>query len=441
MKRRFLLLPLFAIALASTLASPSPVLAQAHGKAKLLDRVLVVVNDGVITESELAARVAEVKRQLAARHIKPPARNVLQQQIMDRMILEKIELQQASKAGITVSDAQVDTAIQNLAQRNHLSVKRFYQAAKDEGLQRAALRRNIRQQIKIAQLIDREVRDKVTVSDNEVDSFLAEQKRQGGGGEQFNLSHIFIPVPESANEVTRARALGLIRAIRAKIREGASFEQMALSYSKGPAALQGGGLGWRGAGQLPNSLLKAVRKLKPGQLSPIIPGSNGYHLLRLNARRGGKQDNIVLQTHVRHILIRPSEIRTPQQAKAIAELLRRRILAGESFAKLAKSESDDPVSGSRGGDLGWVSPGQMVPEFEAAMDKLKPGKISQPVRTRYGYHLIEVLARRTKDVGKQRQRLEARQQILQRKTEERLQEWQRNLRDEAYVDVLASPGS
>ncbi len=441
MKHHFLLLPCIAAILALAFTWSSPVAARTQDQPQLLDRVLVVVNDDVITESELATRIAAVKGQLAARRIKLPPENILRQQVMDAMILERLELEVAKKQGITVSEAQVDVAIQDLAQRNHMSVSRFYLAAQKEHIDRAALRTDIRHQITVSQLIDREVRDKIVVSDNEVDAFLADQKLHGGGGEEFNLSHILIPVPERANEQAQARALQLIRAIRRKILSGGSFEQYALSYSKGPTALQGGALGWRGAGQLPAPLLKAVRNLKPGQLSAIIPSANGYHLLRLNARRGGKLDSKVLQTHARHILIRPTEIRTPEQAKQLAKLLRARILAGESFAALAKSESDDPVSGAHGGDLGWITPGQMVPEFEAAMNKLAPGQISEPVRTRYGYHLIEVLGRRTKDVGEERKRLEARNQILQRKTEERLQEWQRELRDEAYVEVLSAPNS
>ncbi|MEJ2107595.1 MAG: peptidylprolyl isomerase [Acidiferrobacteraceae bacterium] len=441
MKFRLLFPPLFAAILLFPHPWSTNAAARAAANPTLLDRVLVVVNDDVITESELAARVAAVKRQLAARRIKLPPENVLRQQVMDSMILERIELDRAKKLGISVDDAQIDHAIEDLAKRNRMSVSQFYRHARQDHMDRKSLREDIRNQIIISQLVQREVRDKVTVSEHEVDAFLRDQKQHGGGGEEFNLSHILIPVPDSANRETRQRARMLAQEIRAKVMQGGSFEQYALRYSKGPTALQGGVLGWRKAGQLPGVLLKAVRALKPGQVSRVIAGSNGYHLLRLNARRGGKLDNKVTQTHVRHILIRPSAIRTPAQSEQLAKLLRARILAGESFANIARADSDDAASGSHGGDLGWVTPGQMVPEFEAAMNKLKPGQISQPVRSRYGYHLIEVLGRRQKDIGKERKRVSARQQIAERKNEERLQEWQRQLREEAYVEVLASPDS
>jgi peptidyl-prolyl cis-trans isomerase SurA len=441
MKYRFPVLPLLAATLLFPLSGSLNGVAHAAAVPTLLDRVLVVVNDDAITESELAARIAAVKRQLAARRIKLPPENVLRQQVMDSMIMERIELDKAKKLGIQVTDAQLDDAIDNLAQRNHMSVANFYRHAERDHIDRKTLREDIRKQIIIAHLVQREVRDKVTVSEHEVDAFLEDQKKHGGGGEEFNLSHILIPVPEAADSDTRQRARALAREIRAKVKQGGSFEQYALHYSKGPNALQGGALGWRKAGQLPGVLLTAVRALKPGQVSRVIAGSNGYHLLRLNARRGGKLDTKVTQTHVRHILIRPSAIRSPAQAKQLAQLLRARILAGESFANIARADSDDAASGSHGGDLGWVTPGQMVPEFEEAMNKLKPGQISQPVHSRYGYHLIEVLARRQKDIGEERQRLSARQQIAERKNEERLQEWQRDLRAEAYVEVLASPDS
>ena len=268
-----------------------------------------------------------------------------------------------------------------------------------------------------------------------MENFLSEQYKRGANV-KYDLSHILIAVGDSASSAERKQAAILANEIRQKLLAGESFEKLAITHSKGPNALKGGALGWREAGRLPDSFIKALNSVSVGEVTAVLEGTNGYHILRLNNKSGGTTGAVVKQTQVRHILLKPSEIQTIDQATKKLKHLRERILAGEKFEVLARAHSEDPGSGSQGGSLGWMSPGQLVGEFEKAMARLKPGEISQPVRTRFGVHLIQVTDRRSKDVGGERQRLTARQQIHARKAEEKLQSWLRELRDQAYVEII-----
>jgi len=401
-----------------------------------LDRILVVVNDEVITQSELDSRLKDVERRIAAQNIQAPPEDVLRKQVLERLILEHLQLQVAKQLNIQVSHARLDQALQNIAQQNHLSLPDLYKTLGKEGIEPAKFREQIRNQLVIHQLLDQEINDRITVSESEVDNFLANKDNREGGTE-YNISHILIPIPDSATPDVIQKAKRKAEDLLKQLRAGGNFEQAAIANSQGENALEGGNLGWKKSGQLPQLFVDALKTMQPGDISNVLRSPNGFHILKLNARRGGNEVQTVTQTHVRHILIRTNELVTPQEARARLEQLRARIENGEDFAALAKANSQDPVSASNGGDLGWVSPGQLVPEFEKAMNALKINEISAPVQTPYGFHLIQVLGRRVKDVTSERNEASARQQIQARKADERYEQWMRQLRDEAYVEYLS----
>ncbi|MHB8454044.1 MAG: peptidylprolyl isomerase [Acidiferrobacterales bacterium] len=400
-----------------------------------IDRILVVVNDDVITESELDSQMKDVERRIAAQKLQAPPENVLRKQVLERLIIEHLQLQIAKQLDIKVSDARVDKALQTIAQQNHTSLPALYKTLGTEGIEPVRFRQQIHNQLIIQQLLDREINDRVTVSQSEVDNFMANKANRDGGTE-YNISHILIAIPDSASPEVIQKAHRKAEDLLKELRGGENFEQLAIANSQGEKALEGGNLGWKKSGQLPQLFVDALIKMKPGDISDVLRSSNGFHILKLNARRGGGNTQTVTQTHVRHILIRTNELVTPQDARNRLEQLRARIENGEDFAALARANSEDPGSRSNGGDLGWVSPGQMVPQFEKAMDALKINEISAPVQTPYGFHLIQVLGRRVKDVTSERNEASAREQIHERKADERYEQWVRQLRDEAYVDYL-----
>jgi peptidyl-prolyl cis-trans isomerase SurA len=405
-----------------------------------LDRIMVVVENSAIMQSEVEARMRSARRNLVQRKIALPPNEILERQVIEAMVLEQLQVDTAKRRGIQVSEAEVTQAMESVARQNGMSLPAFLAKVKKDGVSKNQLRKDIRRQLLIRQLVDREINREIQVSESEVDNFLSEQG-QRGADQDFNLSHILIAVGESAPSTERKQARELANQIREKLLAGESFEKMAISYSKGPNALKGGGLGWREAGRLPDVFVKALESIRPGEITPVLESANGYHLLRLNGKRGGKASGVVTQTNVRHILLKPSEVQTIESATAKLNRLRERALAGEKFDALARTYSEDTGSASQGGSLGWMSPGQLVSEFEKAMDQLKPGEISKPVQTRFGVHLIQVVGRRTQDLSDQRQRLSAKQQIHARKSEERLQQWQRELRDQAYVEIIPDEGS
>lgn len=400
-----------------------------------LDRILAIVNDDVITESELSSRLAQTKRQLALDKIKLPTDEVLRRQLLEHMVMEQLQLQLAERAGIRVTDADVDQALEKIAQSNKMNVTEFRRMLVREGLDLQAHAAQLRSQLTIRQLLEREINNRVTVSESEVEIFL--ETHPQGADVEYHLSHIFLPLPESASpeaiQATRKRADDIQR----RLKEGANFEQLAVTYSQGEGAMSGGAIGWRKAGQLPELFVAPLKDLAPGNVTDILRGPNGFHILRLNNRRGDTPATNVAQTHTRHILLRRSEIQSLEEARTKLLNLRNRIEHGEDFATLAKGNSEDTGSAAGGGDLGWINPGQLVPEFEKAMDALKPGELSQPVRTPFGLHLIQVLERRTQDISKERLQASARNQIHTRKANERYEQWVRQQRDEAFVEYLS----
>jgi len=398
----------------------------------VVDRIVAVVNDEVITERELAARVDFALRQLAQQGTQPPARQVLERQLLERTINDRVQMQHARDTGTRVDDAELDRAMVKIAEQNKMTVAELRTVLAKDNVPYDKFREDIRSEITLSRLREREVAQKIVVTESEVDNFIQSQMAQPGRDE-FNVSHILVSVPEKATpEQIQERRVRAEQAL-AQIKGGADFRQVAAAVSDGPEALQGGLLGWRESSRLPALFLDALRPMQAGQLSELLRSSNGFHILRLNERRGGAAPVLVQQTRARHILIKTNELVSETEARNRILALKERLDNKADFAELARSRSED-TSASRGGELNWLSPGDTVPEFERAMDALKPGEISPPVRSPFGWHLIQVLERRNQDMTKEGQRLNARQTLRERKTDEAYQEWVRQLRDRAYVE-------
>jgi peptidyl-prolyl cis-trans isomerase SurA len=401
-----------------------------------IDRIVVVVNDDVITESELSQRLRETRKQLELEKISAPPDTALRKQLLERMVLERLQLQLATTSGIRISESDVDRAFETVAQRNKLGAEEFRKALAQRGMDVTVYRNQLRDQLTIQQLLEREINNRVTVTDNEVENFLENPQSRADMDVSYQLSHILIGIPETASPEAIQAARKRAEDVHRQLAGGANFEQTAVSQSQGADALKGGNLGWKKAGELPELFLTALKNMSVGGVSEILRSPNGFHILKLNNKRGDSQAEAVTQTHVRHILLRPSEILSLEEARHKLLGLRERIENGDDFAALARAHSDDTGSTANGGDLGWANPGQMVPEFEKAMNALKPDQLSQPVTTSFGLHLIQVLDRRSHDVTQERVFAAARQQIHARKADERYEQWARQLRNEAFVEYL-----
>lgn len=397
-----------------------------------VDRIVAVINEEVITQQELNARVDFALRQLRQQGTQPPAREVIERQLIERLITDRVQMQHARDIGLRIDDAELDRALVRIAEGNKLSLAQIRTTIEKDGVPFEKFREDLRNEITLSRLREREVAQKIVITESEIDNFIQSQQSQGRNDE-YNISHILVTVPENATpeqlQTRRARAEQAL----AQLKAGTDFRQVAAAFSDAPEALQGGLMGWRESNRLPALFLDALRPLKAGELSEIVRSPNGFHILKLNERRGGQAAIMVQQTHVRHILIKTNELVSEAEARNRLLVLKERLDNKADFAELARSRSEDG-SAARGGDLGWLSPGDTVPEFEQAMNALKPGEISQPVRSPFGWHLIEVLERRTQDMTREGQRLNARQALRERKTDEAYQEWVRQLRDRAYVE-------
>jgi peptidyl-prolyl cis-trans isomerase SurA len=399
-----------------------------------LDHIVAVVNKDVITAEELRERQALITQQLEAKNTRMPTEAVLRKQVLEQMIMAKIQLQLAESTGIRVSDEQLNQIVERIAANNHMDLASFRQALENQGHDFASFREQIRNDLIIKQLRDRDVESKVVVSEQEIETELANLEKNKGRDTEYHLAHILIPVPESSrpDEVEKARqkAEGIV----GQLRLGSDFSKMAISVSAGQRALQGGDLGWLKLGQIPAAATSIVQALQVNEISDPIRSSGGFHILKLLDKRDNTTQHIIEQTRARHILINTNQVTTDNQAQQKLIQIRKRILAGEDFATLAKATSDDPGSASLGGDLGWVNPGAMVPEFETEMKKLKPGEISQPFKTRFGWHIVQVISRRQHDDTEAYYKAQARQQLHERKLSEQTIIWLRRIRDEAYVE-------
>lgn len=396
-----------------------------------LDHVVAVVNDDVILNSELEQRVSTVKQQFNGQDSAPPA-NVLRNQVLQQLVLEKIELQMAKTQGIRVSDAQLNEAIASIAQRNNLSVEQFRQNIINEGSSWADARQQIRNQIIIGQVQRANVNRRITITDQEVKNYLNSQ--QGANQVRYQLRNILIALPANPTREQREAAQEKARKLVQQVRNGADFSELAIANSDASNALKGGELGWRQSNELPESIAEAIANLKPGEVSQPVSSNSGFNIMYVEDREGDVQ-KMQKQTKVRHILITTNEIRDKGQAKALIEKLYSQIRNGASFADLARQYSDDSGSGSQGGELGWATPGEMVPAFEKVMNETPINGLSQPFQTRYGWHILQVEDRRSINIANQMNERRARAAIRQRKFNEELDIWLRETRAGAYVEI------
>ena len=413
----------------------SPLLAPAQGTV-LVDRIVAVVNKEVITLSELGAAVASAERQLQRQGTSAPERAVLERQMLERLILDKAQLQMARDTGIRIDELQLDRAVQRIAENNKMTLADFRRALERDNVPWDAWREDLREQIILSRLREREVDEKIQVNDSEIDLFMEGMKAQPDRAE-YNAAHILVRIPEQATPDRIEEARAKAQKAASEARAGADFSNIAAGYSDAPDALEGGSLGWRTHERLPELFAGALVGMKPGEVSEPLRSPAGFHVLKLNDRREtGAAAAPITQTRARHILVRTSEVVSENEARRRLADLRERIVNGSAdFAELARVHSDDTTSAGRGGELEWIYPGDTVPDFERALQDLKPGEVSVPVKTPFGYHLIQVLEHRSTDVSAERRRLDARQVLRERKSEDAYQEWLRQLRDQVYVDL------
>lgn len=418
------LLPLYAQAQTASQRANQP---------QTLDRIVAVVNDGVITQYQLDSRVRSATAQLHRQKVQLPPQDILRRQVLEQMITERAQVQQAKDAGIRIDDAELNQAMDRVAANQKMSTAQLRSTVEKDGMKWGDFREEIRDQMMIARIREREVDAKINVTPGEVDNFLANQTGTGAG-EEVHLAHILIRIPEGASPETlqklRFKAIG----IDEQAKSGRDFSQLAASYSEANDALQGGDLGFRPVDSLPQVMSAAVANLRPGQVSEVVRSPSGFHIVKLIARRGGHALPQVQQTHARHILIKVTEITSESEAKQKIIQVQQRLKAGDDFATLAKLYSQDG-SAQKGGDLGWLYPGDTVQPFEQAMNALKIGEISGPVQSPFGFHIIQVLERRTTDVSQERQRQRAMLALRQRKLEDANLEWVRQVRDRSYVEI------
>lgn len=400
----------------------------------LLDRIVAVINDQVITRRDLDERLKTVSLQMQRQGTPLPPPDVLEKQVLERMIQTRVQLQFARDTGLRIDDAALDSAIGRIASNNKISTQELRALVEKDGINFSKYREDIREEIVLVRLREREVENKIQIADSEIDNFLKTVQQQGGGSEEFNLSHILVRVPEQASpEQLQERRTRTERALE-QIKNGTDFRQVAATVSDAADAVQGGLMGWREFVQLPTLFADAVKGMKPGETSSVLRSAAGFHILRVNERRGQVETALVTQTHARHILIKTSELVSENDARERIIKLLERIENKADFAEVARLQSED-TSASRGGDLGWLSPGDTVPEFEKAMDALKPGEVSSAIRSPFGWHIIQVIERRAQDMSQQQQRLRARQALREQKAEEAYLEWTRQLRDSVFVEL------
>ncbi|RJG04374.1 peptidylprolyl isomerase [Noviherbaspirillum sedimenti] len=429
-------------------AAPLAPAATSPARIRTVDAIVAVVNNEVITQQELADRTDMIARRIAAQGQGQggmPPRAELQRQVLERMIVESAQLQLAKDMNIQVDDTMLDRAVARIAEQNRMTLQQFRSQLEQEGTSFAKFREEIRHEIIMQRLREREVDNRIQISESEIENYLAEDAGAGHSQQEWNLAQILVRIPENASpeqiEQRRQRAEQLLQ----QLKSGADFAKLAAASSDADDALKGGELGWRNQDRLPQLFVDSVASLQPGEVAPLVKSANGFHILKLVGKRtpsvvragagnGAAAPTSITQTHARHILIKVNQIVSSLDAqRRLQELKQRLDNKAATFEELARSNSND-LTASKGGDLGWIYPGDTVPEFERAMDALQPGQISEPIESPFGFHLIQVLERKTEDVSKERKRLVARQVLRERKLEEATQEWLRQVRDRAYVE-------
>lgn len=401
-----------------------------------IDRIVAVVNDDVILESELNNRMRTVQAQLAKQKTQVPDVNALRKQVLERMIMTQLQLQVAERGGVKISDDQLNKAISRIAKQNNVTLAQFRSTLERDNFNFEVFREEMRREMIISRLVQRQVKQRINITDQEVDNFLATNKTQRGSKSEYRLQHILISLPDGASSEQINKAQSEATNLVNSLRGGSDFNQLAAAHSDGGNALKGGDLGWRSHGQLPSLFSELVDNMQAGEISDPVRSPSGFHIIKLTELRntGDTRRHVINQTHARHILVRTNELTSSEDAKTRLGQLKIRIDGGEDFATLARSHSDDRGSAISGGDLGWTSPGDLVKQFEKVMNNLPLNTVSKPFRTPFGWHIVEVLERRSHDDTDKFIRNAARQTIGKRKAEEEKQIWLRRLRDEAYVE-------
>jgi peptidyl-prolyl cis-trans isomerase SurA len=424
---------------AASVKPSSGFLPPASSSAHVIDSIAVVVNDDVITKNEIAARTKAIEARMKASGAPIPDAADLQRQVVEAMIVERAQQQLAKEMGVKVSDQELDRAIGRIAEQQKMSLQDMRNQMEKEGMTYASFREEIRNEIMMQRLREHEVDNKIQISDAEVDTYLAAEQAAAAEHVEINISQIFVRIPENASPEQIAARKARADEVARQLRTGADFAKTAATYSDAPDALKGGEIGWRDPNRLPPLFVEQLLKLSPGQVTNVIRSNTGFHLIKLvDKRRPADADKdkatAQQQTHARHILLKVSPTMTAADAKRkLIELKERLDNKAAKFEELARLFSNDATA-AKGGDLGWLYPGDAGPELEAAMSALKPGEISGPVETPFGFHLVEVIERKSDDTSKERQRNAARQVIRERKMQEATEDWARQVRDRAYVE-------
>ncbi len=403
--------------------------------AVAVDRVVAVVNKEVVTMVELRSRVNQAVAQLTRQGVQLPRADVLERQVLERLVLEKVQRQRAEETAIRVDDETLRRAIARIAENNRLTEAELRARLDADGIGWDRFREQIRTEILLTRLREREVDSQVTVTEAEIDNFIATNP-DAFSGREYMVAHILIKAPESPTQADIVKITNRANEVMKRLAAGEDFGQLAATYSEAPDAMNGGQIGWRGMDRMPAIFADALQGLQPGEVSPVLRSSAGLHIMKLLAARGGELagPSEVEQTRARHILLKTSEVLSDAEAESRLIGLRERVVNGESFEDLARANSAD-LSAAKGGDLGWLDVGDTVPEFERAMNELRPGEVSPPVKSPFGWHLIQVLERRVQDVSESRKRNAARQALRNRKADEAFNDWLRQLRDAAYVEL------
>lgn len=399
----------------------------------LIDYIVAVVNDEVITYSALQQDTKIIVQESERKNLTLPSTEELEKQVLDNMILTTLQLQAAKNTGISISDNELNETLLNVAKKENLDLEGLKKRLEDEGYDYESFRKSSLNQLIITRLTQREIISRINVSDREIDNFIANQEQQGAITAEYHLLHILIALPEAASpeeiDAKRKEAEAIVK----KLREGDDFRRTAMGVSNSSQALEGGDLGWLAVPQIPTVLVAMVNQLSVGEISDPIKDSSGFHIVKIAEKRNTKQ-SVVTQTKARHILLKTNEAVSDDEVQTRLEQLKYRVDQGEDFAEVARANSEDSSSAFDGGLLDWITPGTMVPEFEEVMDNLSINEVSKPFKSRFGWHIVQVLERRQYDNTETALRMQATQYIKQRKAEEELQSWQRQLRDEAYIE-------
>ena len=428
------LIPPLTLALLLTSSGAHAQTQELSTRGQQIDKIAAVVNEGVVLKSQVDQQYEAVVARLKGQEGQMPPAQVIRQQVLERLVLQEIQAQRAERLGIAVSDEMLNSALRDVAQRNGIPFDQMPMAMARQGVDYAAYREDMRREIALSLLRQRDVLTRIYVSPRELEQALDRQASQADDNAEYDVSHILLSLPESATAEQMSQVERRAQEIQQRAVAGEDFGQLAITYSQAQSALERGKLGWRSAAQLPQFISEEVVKLEPGQVSPPLRTPTGFHIVKLDAVRGGDGPMVVEQVHARHILLRPTEVQDDATTRQRLEDLRERILAGEDFAALASITSEDPGSAAQGGDLGWTGPGTFVPDFDEALGKLQENEISEPFRTQYGWHIVQMLGKRFHDQSDEVRRQRVLTALRESKVDEETELWLRRLRDEAYVE-------